>query len=1253
MPTVSTEHPVPEARRRAASRSGRWLMTPLLWLIMAAPASATHSAGSDLTYTYLGGNNYMVEVTFYRDCAGIAEPVSMPVSYASASCGFALTAMAAKVGGSGIEITAPCTSVASSCNGGIVTGIQKFVYQAIVTLPAACTDWIFSYQVCCRNCSITTLQNPCAAGSNLYVEALLNNLQAPGNSSPHFTNDPVAFVCTGQAFHYNPGIIENDGDSLGYELIAPKTGPQSQVVYQSGYSPLNPFQSNIPLTLNPANGQISITPGQAQIGVVTLRINEFRNGLKIGSVIRDMQLYATPCANEQPGATGINGTTAYSVEATAGETLCFAVHTFDNDAGQQLTVTFNNPIPGAQVNVTSGKHPDVAFCWTPDTTQIRNTPFTFSITVKDDACPVNGVQVFAYSIYVRPGKTGLQATGISCHGGTDGSARVVNAATGASFLWSTGATTDAITSLAAGTYSVTVSEAGNLQTFTCQVQDPMPVATSVIDVEPVHCHGGSDGSLLAHTTGGVPPYAYAWNNGGDEGTLEGLAAGTYAYTVTDANGCTATASATVTEPDSALTMNLVAVTDATCFGISDGHVFVTTTGGTSPYAYSLNNQSVNDLSGLAAGAYTLRSTDQRGCADEVSFVVGQPDLLDLSVTTVTPVTCHGGHDGSISTGINGGTGPYQYLWSNGASTATAQDLVAATYQATVTDAHGCTAGMSQAVKEPAALLVKADSIATVSCFAGQNGAVYAIAEGGTPPYQYAWTGGSSAQALTQVPAGQYAVTVTDAGGCTSSEAFTVSQPAAPLSLLAQVQRPVSCFGGSNGIIGLSVTEGTPPYRYLWSNGATTQDLVNVPAGSYAVTVTDASTCTGTVSVALIQPAAALKIASTVQDETECSGGSNGAIDITPSNGQAPYRYAWNTGATTEDIGHLNAGSYSVTVTDAAGCDAATTFAVQLVPSGIRISHQAVPANCLRNTAGSISVAVRGGEPPYAYRWSTGTTSSGISGIFKGTYALTITDASACETSLNITLDDTGSFNARPLGPTDICLGDLVMIMADTVFDGKYQWFFDGEPLTGSIQQVYMAPKEGNYTVSVESACGSFTSENIPVTVLTVENYSISPNVILCPGEMTRLHATGGTAYRWSPPEGLDYTDIPDPQASPGETTTYHVEVTAGNACKATGDVMVSVMCDTVNIPSGFSPNGDGVNDWFVIEGLDAYRYVKIWIYNRRGALVYKSGDYDNRWNGDSNVGMEAGKALTAGTYYYVLDLNEGKKPDSGYVVLRR
>ena len=205
---------------------------------------ATHAAGSDLTYTWVSGNTYHVRVSFYRDCAGIAAPNTVTLNVKSTSCGQNFNVTLPRVSGTGQEITFPCNPTSTVCNGGTNPGIQLYQYEADVTLPTQCTDWIFSYSVCCRNCAINTITNQAncnnsSTGNALYVEALLNNVNGNHNSSPQFTNIPVAFVCLNQTFTYNHGVVDPNGDSLSYTFIAPKRSATVDVGYIAPYSATN------------------------------------------------------------------------------------------------------------------------------------------------------------------------------------------------------------------------------------------------------------------------------------------------------------------------------------------------------------------------------------------------------------------------------------------------------------------------------------------------------------------------------------------------------------------------------------------------------------------------------------------------------------------------------------------------------------------------------------------------------------------------------------------------------------------------------------------------------------------------------------------------------------------------------------------------------------------------------------------------------------------------------------------------------
>ncbi len=357
---------------------------------------ATHAAGLDLTYKCLGGLQYEVSLFFYRDCAGSAAPAVAQVQVSSISLGQNFVLSAVQVAGTAHELTAPCTGAATACGGGSATGIMVHLFRDTIVLPAPAEDWHFSFTACCRNCAITTLKNPCT--EPLYITAELDNLNAPGNNSPRFTVEPLLFACAGQPFRYNPGTVEDDGDSLVYALVAPGTGPGISVSYQAGNGPSNPLAATT-FSFDQATGEVSFTTNTTQVGAIALSVTEYRNGKRIGRVNRDIQVYVNACSNTLPVVTGIDGTGKFTQTVYPGVSICFQVYGFDADSGQTVSLTHNGGIPGASFILLPG--PVLEFCWTPDSADAHGTMPFFVVTASDDACPVNGVQSFTFSIDVK------------------------------------------------------------------------------------------------------------------------------------------------------------------------------------------------------------------------------------------------------------------------------------------------------------------------------------------------------------------------------------------------------------------------------------------------------------------------------------------------------------------------------------------------------------------------------------------------------------------------------------------------------------------------------------------------------------------------------------------------------------------------------------------------------------------------------------------------------------------------------------
>ncbi|MBL7803242.1 MAG: SprB repeat-containing protein, partial [Saprospiraceae bacterium] len=663
-----------------------------------------------------------------------------------------------------------------------------------------------------------------------------------------------------------------------------------------------------------------------------------------------------------------------------------------------------------------------------------------------------------------------------------------------------------ITGLSAGTYNLTVTNGNNCTaTATVTISNPTAFAASVYTKDNVTCNGGSDGQIgIDITAGFASPYSYTWSkSGGGSGSgssstepfyITGLTAGTYTVTITNNNGCTTTGTATVNQP-SALSLTRT-VTNVSCAGGSNGAIDLTVSGGTSPYTYDWSNDGpespdndTQDLSGLSAGTYTVTVTDASGCTATTSATVTVPAALSLT-RTVTNVSCAGGSNGAIDLTVSGGTTPYTYDWSNDGPESPDNDtqdlsgLSAGTYTVTVTDANGCTATSTATVTAPPALSLTR-TVTNVSCAGGSNGAIDLTVSGGTTPYTYDWSNDgpespdNDPQDLSGLTAGTYTVTVTDANGCTGTTTATVTAPSA-LSL--SVTTTGSTCGQSNGSVDLTVSGGTTPYTYDWSNDGPEspdndpQDLSGLSAGTYTVTVTDANNCTAT-TTATVSSANGPTLSVSVTN-VSCAGGSNGAIDLTVTGGTAPITYDWsNDGAEnpdndTQDLSGLSAGTYTVTVTDANGCTA-TTSATISQPNALSLSVTTTGSTCGQSN-GSVDLTVSGGTTPYTYDWSNDGPESpdndtqDLSGLSAGTFTVTVTDANGCTATTTATVS---SANGPTLSTTKVdvlCFGGSNGSIDLTVTGGTapitYDWSNDGPESPDNDTQDLSGLTAGTYTV---------------------------------------------------------------------------------------------------------------------------------------------------------------------------------------------
>jgi len=1127
---------------------------------------ATHAAGADITYRWISGNSFEVTATMYRDCEGVAAPGNITLNYYSASCNYNLFATLRPIPGTGQEITKACSTQVSKCAGGNAPGIQKWEYRGTVTLPAQCTDWHFGFTICCRNCAITTLQYPgnnCANVPAMYVEATLNNVVAPTNSSPVFNNLPVAFLCTNQTATYNHGANDANGDSLVYSFVTPRDQSEDTYVnFRGSYSATNPMSSSPPITISPTTGTINMTPTTIQVGVMAIWIREYRNGVLIGSVIRDMEFWTSLCNNILPTISGINGDVNLDLHACVGQPVNFTVNSGDVDAGQTVTMTWNNGIPAASFTTTGNPYPSGVFSWTPTAADARAQPYSFTVTVTDNNCPANGSQTATYSIVVSNVNATVTSTNSLCSNPGTGTATVVaSAGTGPySYVWTPGGSTASTRSnLTPGTYTATVTDAfGCSATASATVSAPANVAASLLSSTPVNCNGGNNGSASITASGGTAPYTYAWTpSGGTGASATGLVAGNYIATVTDAHGCRQTVPVSITQP---LTLTATqAHTNVLCNGNATATASVTPAGGTPPYTYDWlpNGASTASVSGLQAGTYTVLITDARGCTQTTSIPITQAPPL-LTSASGTSATC-GLSNGTLAVSASGGAGPYSYLWTPGnATTSSISNVPAGAYSVRTTDANGCFVTNAVGISNAGGPTAAVASLNPVLCNGANTGSASVQVMGGSAPFTYQWqpSGGTTA-AASGLAAGSYTVTIRDVNNCVSSVGITIPQP--PLLQINMASTDPACFAASNGSASVSVTGGNSPYNYSWNPGGnSTSSVSGLLAGNYTVTVTDANGCTRNSTTTLVQPAQLNAAVSSVVP-VACQGGNNGSASLSTSGGTLPYTYSWSpAGGTLATATGLTAGAYSVTVTDGNNCTRLVPVSIAQ-PAVLNAVITSTNILCSGNTTGSASVIANGGTAPYSYQWSpSGGIASSASGLGAGSYSVQITDAHGCTTSASTSVSQPSPLNLNIQAPVNVsCFGGSNGSASVSAAGGTGPYTYQWSPSGGSASSA-AGLAAGSYTVNVTDAHSCVQSALVFVNQPTqLSSAIIDSTQVSCFGNATgsaQVSAQGGVApytYSWS--GGGGNSDLANSLAA----GSYTVSIADANGCLTSTSVNIT------------------------------------------------------------------------------------------------
>jgi len=724
--------------------------------------------------------------------------------------------------------------------------------------------------------------------------------------------------------------------------------------------------------------------------------------------------------------------------------------------------------------------------------------------------------------------------------------------------------------LYAGSYTLKIKDANN-----CEVQRTIPLSNILAPkligsvLKQVKCFNANDGEIKILASGGTGALTYSIDNGVTtqmSNTFSSLTAGAYSASVIDQNNCRSDTVITLLQPDSL--QLLLTITPETCSS-GNGSITVSSTGGTSPYLFSSDSgQTFYNVAGftqLVSNNYYLVVKDSKNCRTlnqvNVADLTG-PQIISL---TTANVSCFGLQDGAVHITTAGGNGTLSFSTNNFITQQTDtffNSLLPGNYTVYVSDTNNCKTNHPFTISQPTPVQNNITS-AQPTCFGYNNGSLNVVANGGTPPYDILWSSGSTDFNLSGIASGQYLFTVSDANNCNKSDSIYLSSPTA-LAANHTTQNG-TCSGSANGSAWVSVAGGTPPYQYNWSPIAGNTNYANaLPAGLYTVDITDKNGCTLTEQIQIVTP---VPIANTFsKNDVSCYGGSNGTLIANTTGGTAPYSYLWSYQQQTNDtIQNLPAGSYTVTITDANGCDNIFTEQIS-APQQIKPNSTITNVSCNGLSDAIVALNVQGGVAPYSYLWNNGTTQSTNANLTAGIYVVTVTDANGCIKVKAFTITEPLPILLSINLVDTICIGQQATLNAIAAGGtGTYNWLWNNQATSSTILVTPTATTSYFVSVTDSNNCPSKT-DSISVNVFPPLGIAATGTDTICEGQSTVLSsiANGGNggpySYLWS--NGSDSSSV---NVFPTVTTTYSVSITDNCTLTPATAVLPVVVNETPSI----------------------------------------------------------------------------------------